>query len=188
MDYKYYFYYLDDKYYSDLPVQKISDFYCYTDDEILAKEFESNRNMKHYMKVKKHITKAEVNELAKYLPKKTLKRTQFTTADELGGVQIVEIITTKEEEILCSSECTCSGYKILTGQFHENSTYVPVNIFKKDIRKALKLYKFDSCWNLYNYGDDKLLTNFMSGNDDVIGVDSLSIFVKMFGATLRGGD
>jgi hypothetical protein len=161
--YKYWIYYL----------KSTNEIYAYTDNKDYAKSFENMRDMKMFIKVKKNLTKEEVNYLAREFQSNILKMYEYKTVNKNQTIVMVSIVSTMIENITVNSQSTrlicCDLY-----------TYCEINpeFFNSKIKKALTVLGY--C-NLYEYVSetDSDLTKIN------IEVDELAIFIHNYGKSIN---
>ena len=167
--YKYYFYYLID---IDKETNKLK-LYAYTDDKRLASMFESFRDMTKFKKKKRHITKEEVNNLARNNRISYLKPYELNTYDRFNNIEY-SILTaiTIDESLLIQSKCaniTCGGTIFA-------NCLIPSYIFNEEIKDSLDIILYTKCNEYMTTKDDLVYPEFKP--------DELSIFIRYYGKTI----
>lgn len=162
--YKYYFYYLKDKYVKLF--NRDQSLYAYTDDKNIAKMFESTRDMNLFKKEKESISKKEVNVLAlRYKNEYLMSQKLFYHNSKFINMAITLNENSTINEI---------------GMIYQREIYLRTDIdpfmFSTKERNLLKDLNY-----LYFY-----MYQIMNVNKVTIIPNLLQIFVKEFGKTLKG--
>lgn len=165
MEYKYYLYYLKEKYailfHRDHPL------YAYTDNNKIAKRFEETRDMSLFKKVKVKIDRLEVRRLATEFKNEYLGKFDLLYNKE----ESVKIPITKNEEETIKGV----GYSLLYKYIYTNSDINPMIFDKKyvDILKDIDYIYF----HMYQFFDVE---------NKNMNINYLKIFISEFGKTLKG--
>lgn len=151
-------------------LNKDGDIYAYTDDKELAKKFESQRNMKKFKKIKKNISKKEINELANEYQLCKLELVELDTKGN-NGYSSCNIAMTGIEHMDISNV----GYTLKYVTLPKTAVVNPL-IFNKKIYDALKTIGYNDIYPTLPFDTPK---------DYYIKLDMLMIFIQNFGKTLK---
>lgn len=173
--YRYWFFYIKPEYKDNVCIE-VDDglLYAYTDNKDLAKKFEETRDMSKFFKVKRKITRDELNYLADVYNKEYMMMKSFETKTENGDVITCDLVLTKMEFFAIDrAYIEMSISKIWT------YTWINPFIFKEKIIDAL-----DNLGYILGY-------NMIKGNDkkgDIYSIfkpDYISAFIHHFGFLLK---
>ena len=180
-EYTYHIFYINPKYKDDLEwIEFINDIldnedidlgiYAYTDNNEIAKMFQSTRNMKRFIHTKQKLSRQEVHDLAEYHPRGYLEKKKLSTILKKGKGEI-ELVLTKRESAYCFNEMEWKRSTMLYKTF-----LPPLKIFREDIiNDLIKLGYLD----ILRFQDGKdMKHNFLE--------DSLSVFMNRFYLTMKG--
>ena len=122
--------------------------YAYTDDKLLATEFEKFRDARLFKKVKTYLTHSELMSLYKDYPKGELTVLATTTRDvnNLCNSADVLICVTELERMSIINKYDALMYYELPAM----ASRVRPDIFNDEIMKALKIIDYDYHYNFYN--------------------------------------
>ena len=169
--YKYWFYYWD------------NELYAYTDKKEYAKGFESFRNMKKFKRIKKYISKSEVNQLASDEMLRYLVTMPFTIYNKNNGeVYEDEYIVTQIEKM------TVNNYviKLMNQDLFNYAWICNPYIFKKPIFKALKFLCYNDAYNVVSASSKTGYYSFEDDSKIKLKPDELGIFLHIYWKTVRG--
>lgn len=154
-----------------------NEIYAYTDNKSYAEQFEDFRDMKKFKRVKKELSKEEVNYLAKEYQCLYLKEYSFDVYDKENEDNYpFEIVITSMEEINVNNNTMQVRVNLSTDTFDLNPKY-----FNKDIQKALYIIGY-----LTIYEENQLPFQNDSLENRIVPVpDQLSIFISLYGWSIK---
>lgn len=152
-----------------------NEIYAYTDNKKYAKKFEEIRDMNKLKKVKKKISKEELNYLADAYQDRFLKTEIFKVYDKYNMKYYdMEIILSTVESI------TVSNYKVRLSTIDLfNNCAISPKYFGEDIVKALKCLGYQDLHLMYE-GHDEL-----ANQSTIPKPDSLGIFLYYYGWSIK---
>lgn len=161
---KYWLYYLKEN----------NEIYAYTDNKEYAKLFENDRDMTLFNKIKKEISKNEINYLAReyqncYLKDVSLKIFDKSKQKWFDG----NIIMTGEEYL----SVTSAEIQLMEVELYQHCWDNPIK-FKDKIIKALEILEYNNVYRSIVSTDENIKIN--------IKVDPLGIFLHYYGKSMKG--
>lgn len=161
--YKYWIYYL----------KSSNEIYAYTDNKVYAKSFENVRDMKMFNKVKKNLTKEEVNYLAREYQSNILKIFEYKTSNKNNSIISVTMVSTMIEHLTVTSQAT----RLICCDIYQYCILEP-EMFNDKIYNALNILNYNK---LYEH-----ITNPKASLNNIsIEVDELAIFINNFGKSIN---
>lgn len=172
---------LDDVYY--IFYEKGDDIYAYTDSKKLYKKFKKQRNMDLFTVVRLERTKESTHELAENFQQQILSEYSIKTKNENGDVVLIRIVLSASEHLTINNY----GFELLNNSILKFVWISPM-LFKHSIFKALKELEYLSLY---------LSQSMTTRNVEYLSVlydnikhnlypDELSIFLELFGYTMKG--
>lgn len=165
---KYWIYYLKDK---DEP-------YAYTDNKSYAMLFEVDRDMSQFKKIKKNMSKEEINYLAREYQNNFLKEVSLRIFDKMKECWFTgSFIMTAEE----SFTINLVEIQLMESELYQHCWEHPGK-FKEKIYKALEVLEYN---NVYR----QITHTISDGEEDPkinVKPDSLGIFLHYYGKTMKG--
>lgn len=149
--------------------------YAYTDAKEIAEKFEQERNMNLFKSKKKDLSKAEIHQLTKQIPKSFLILRKGISKNPFTYQQFdFNIAITMMEEYVCNHIC----WNILYQKIWENTTVNPC-IYKKKYQQALNINMYNECFDVIagSYSIDEILMK--------LEPDFLSVFVNQYQELMR---
>lgn len=166
-EYKYWIYYFKDT----------NEIYAYTDNKKYAKEFELDRNMDKFIKIRKDILPEEVNYLARHYQGKYLTKAKIKIYDKKTMKWFDSfLIMTLEEEITVQNK----SVQLLYDSIYTYCWQDPY-VFNEKIYKALDKLEYVNIYNQISSAQ----SNCYIENEIKLKPDELGIFVHYYAHTLR---
>lgn len=152
-----------------------NDIYAYTDNKKYAKKFEEIRDLNKLKKVKKRLTREEVNYLADAYQDRYLKTENFKVYDKYNMQYYeMEIILSTVESITVSN----NKVRLSTVDLYNECTVSP-RYFTDDIVKALKCIGYQDLYLMYQGFDN------LANKSAIPKPDSLGIFLQYYGWSIK---
>lgn len=168
---KYWMFIINDEYnkYEYIPVHVESGLYAYTDNELYAKTFMSERDMSKFTMIKRHLDRVSLNELIKDYQRSALISYDCITVLDTGNYDKVSIIMTMHEKSNIVMESNRLTYNAI------GCAWVDPYIFKSKYVDALAMIKYISAYS-YTQG---ILPDSVDLSK-LINVDILEYFLKTY--------
>lgn len=149
-----------------------NEIYAYTDDKNIALLFESQRNMKKFIKKKKELDRRGISFLAKEYRSNILKVCEYNTYDNIKNITYRLAVTENEDLSVKNLSFVIRHIDI------KKQCIYDTRIFNSDIRKALKILGYKT---IYKENNDLA---FYDSPD--IKIDTVNLFLKNYGKTMEG--
>lgn len=162
---KYWIYYIKDK---DVP-------YAYTDNKDYAKAFEQNRDMDMFKRIKKDISKQEINRLAREYQNGLLTKVDLDVYDKANESWFTWTFIMTADEYF---SLTLAEVQLMESFLYKHCWEHPGK-FKNKIIKALEVLEYN---NVNRYLSLKSDTNV----EIRVKPDLLGIFLHYYGKTMKG--
>lgn len=174
--YKYYFYYIKSD--NDKP-----ELYAYTDNKELAKEFEIQRNMEIFSRVKHKLTRKALNDLVKEYPELSLELVTGYTKNNSYKSDSVEfhLVMTNVEKMSIISEYD----NVINAKLWALTQNDP-RLFNKDIKKALSYIDYEYGYANYFSSNPELISRYYDYICDYE-MDLFGVFISIYGKLLKIG-
>ena len=176
--YTYWLYYLKECYEDDIPlVLSDSLLYAYTDSKDFSKLFEKTRNMSKFIRVKKELSRKDLNQLAKIENEQYLINRKLSGQIEDGSILNTPMIMTKRESAYVEMKLITTFYNL-----GSHLDYIPMSVFTQDTKKLLKIFQYQEFQKITS-GDDVFSSGFLRRN--FITYNELGVFVDSFHKILQ---
>lgn len=162
--------------------ESVSTLYAWTDNKELYERFKKERDMNLFLVKKRHYTQELSFSLALNSQGKYLEIVKGQTKDEKFNIIEIDMVMTMNEKMSIIQEYTRFIYQ---GIFQLVET--PYEIFKDSLIESLDIIKYSSLNKIFNDKIGKFDRD--DDKDDFYGsikMDQLSVFIHLFGKTLKG--
>lgn len=171
-EYKYWIFYIKEKYKDDTYKELYHRIYAYTDNKEYAKEFEIFHDMEKFIKKEVKLSREEVRILAMHAKKEFLQPCMLTTTSKNSNVEKIKIIITEgEQQLLIANVSNLANTRLIKA-----TVEVPF-IFSKKVYKAL----YDLKYVLLYAGTD-VDNSFIKGT---LHIDELAVYANIFEDILK---
>ena len=152
-----------------------TELYAYTDNKEFAKSFERERDMSLFNKVKKKLSKGELNYLAREYQNCYLKKVEMKMYDKKNHIWLYgDFVMSTTEHLTVTS----SAIKLSECDIYRYCWFNPY-IFKDNIIKSLEILEYA---NIYRHNE----SNDYKSHKINLKPDELGIFLHYFGKTMKG--